>query len=91
MPLGWRQGHVGSDEHQAHQVLDDIGPRSAIVLVQSNDSETRQVVVAAAEAKALRFWDGPLTEFLAALDPGPPHDWVRTALGEPPRDTDTAS
>jgi len=86
-----RQGHVGSNEYQAHQILGETGPRSAIVLVRSSDSETRQAVLAAAEADARRSWDGSLTEFLAALDPGPPHDWVRTALGEPPRGTDAES
>ena len=28
------------------------------------------------------------TEFLADLDPGPKHDWVRAALGEPSRTND---
>jgi hypothetical protein len=30
-------------------------------------------------------WEGSRTEFLAELDPGTKHDWVRTALGEPSR------
>ena len=41
------------------------------------------MVAAAAADKAKASWDGPLTEFLAALDPGPAHDWVRKAIGEP--------
>ena len=85
------QGHVGSDEHLAHQIIGDAGPRSAMVLVRSNDSKTRQAVVAAAGAGAIHCWDGSFTDFLAELDPGPPHDWVRTALGEPPSGTDVES
>ena len=81
------QGHVGSDEHLAHQIISDAGPGSAIVLVRSSDPTTRPVVVDAAGADALRCWDGSLSDFLAELDSGPPHDWVRTALGEPPRGT----
>jgi len=41
------------------------------------------MVVAAAADNARDRWDGPLTEFLAALDPSPDHDWVRAAVGEP--------
>ena len=48
----------------------------------SKDSETRQAVAAAAAGSAKQSWDGPLTEFLAALDPGSAHDWVRAAVGE---------
>ncbi|MFI6983002.1 hypothetical protein ACIBSV_30955 [Embleya sp. NPDC050154] len=45
--------------------------------------DTRQTVAAAAADRARRRWDGTLTDFLAALDPGSAHDWVRAALGEP--------
>jgi hypothetical protein len=83
------QGHVGSDEQLAHQIISDAGLGSAIVLVRSGDPETRRAVVDAAGADARRCWDGSLSEGLSELDPGPPHDWVRTALGEPPRDTTT--
>ena len=82
------QGHVGSDEHLVHQIIDYAGPRSAIVLVRSNGQETRSAVVAAAGADAKRCWDGSLSDFLAELEPGPSHDWVRTALGEPPAQDD---
>jgi len=53
------------------------------VLVRCKHQQTRQMVAAAAADKAKASWDGPLTEFLAALDPGPAHDWVRKAIGEP--------
>jgi hypothetical protein len=77
-----RQGHAGSGEHQAHEILADAGPHAAIVLVRCQDQQTRQLVAAAAADSAKGSWDGSLTEFLAALDPGPGHDWVRAAVGE---------
>jgi hypothetical protein len=78
-----REGHVGSEEHQAHKILAEAGPHAAIALVRCKDQETRQMVAAAAADSARASWDGSLTEFLAALDPGSAHDWVRAALGEP--------
>jgi hypothetical protein len=39
------------------------------------------MVAAAAADNAKASWDGPLAEFLADLDPGRPHDWVRAAVG----------
>jgi len=47
--------------------------------VSQEGSQGRRSAAAADNAKA--SWDGPLTEFLAALDPGPAHDWVRQAVG----------
>ncbi|WP_405717793.1 hypothetical protein OG607_01700 [Streptomyces sp. NBC_01537] len=78
-----RQRHVGSDAHRAHEILAEAGPHAAIALVRCKDPDTRQTVVAAVADRARRSWDGSLTEFLAALDPGTAHDWVRAALGEP--------
>jgi len=78
-----REGHVGADEHQAHKILAEAGPDAAIALVRCKDRETRQMAAAAAADSASRSWDGSLTEFLADLDPGSTHDWVRAALGEP--------
>jgi hypothetical protein len=78
-----RKGHVGSDEHRAHEILAGAGPHAAIALVRCKDQETRQMVAAAAADSARYSWDGPLTEFLAGLDPGSAHDWVRAAVGEP--------
>ena len=77
-----REGHVGSQEHRAHEILAGAGPHAALVLVRCKDPETRQMVVAAAARHARDSWDGPLAEFLAALDPGSTHDWVRAAVGE---------
>ncbi len=78
------QRHVGADEHLAHQIISDAGPGSAIVLVRSTDPKTRQAVVTAAGADAIHCWDGSLSDFLAELDPGPSHDWVRDGLSEMP-------
>jgi hypothetical protein len=77
-----RKGHVGSDEHRAHEILADAGTHGALALVRCKDQETRQMVAAAAAHSAKGSWDGSLTEFLAALDPGSAHDWVRAAVGE---------
>ena len=79
-----RGGHVGSEEHRAHEILAGAGPNAALLLVRCKDPETHQMVAAAAADKAQDSWDGSLTEFLAALDPGSAHDWVRTAVGEHP-------
>ncbi len=53
------------------------------MLVRREDKDTRQSVAAAAADRAKGNWDGPLTEFLAGLDPGSDHDWVRAAVGKP--------
>jgi hypothetical protein len=78
-----RKGHAGSDEHQAHEILVQAGPHAALALVRCKDQGTRQMVATAAADSARDSWDGPRTEFLAALDPGSAHDWVRAAVGEP--------
>jgi hypothetical protein len=78
-----RKGHAGSDEHQAHEILAQAGPHAALALVRCKDQGTRQMVATAAADSARDSWDGPRTEFLAALDPGSAHDWVRAAVGEP--------
>jgi hypothetical protein len=77
-----RKSHVGSDEHAAHAMLARVGPDAALVLVSCDDQETRQAVVARAADSASESWDGSRAEFLAALDPGSQHDWVRAAVGE---------
>jgi hypothetical protein len=77
------KSHVGSDERAAHAILARVGPGAALLLVGCDDQETRQAVVAGAADRAVESWDGQRAEFLAALDPGSQHDWVRAALGEP--------
>ncbi|MGZ4517967.1 MAG: hypothetical protein ACXVXN_08615 [Mycobacteriaceae bacterium] len=78
------KGHVGGEEQQAHKILADAGPDAAIVLVRCENQETRQLVATTAAEQAQGSWEGSLKEFLAALDPGSAHDWVRAAVGEPP-------
>jgi hypothetical protein len=79
-----RQGHVGSDEQRAHELLAEAGPHAALALIRCKDDETRQEVAARASERAAGYtWAGPLTVFLSALEPGSKHDWVRAALGEP--------
>lgn len=77
-----RGGHVGSEEHRAHEILAGVGPHAALVLAPCKDPQTHQMVAAAAADNASDSWDGSLTEFLAALDPGSAHNWVRAAVGE---------
>jgi hypothetical protein len=78
-----RQSRVGSDEQPVHALLAQAGPDAALVLVCCDDQETRQAVIARAAERASQSWDGSRAEFVAALDPGTQHDWVRAALGEP--------
>ena len=77
------QSHVGSDEQRAHEILAQAGPDAAIVLVRCKAQETGKVVAAGAADKSSYSWDGSIPDFLAALDPGPKHDWVRDALDKP--------
>jgi hypothetical protein len=77
-----RQSHVGRDEHAAHALLAQVGPHAALVLVCCDDQELREAVVARAADRASESWDGSRAQFLADLDPGSQHDWVRAAVGE---------
>jgi hypothetical protein len=77
-----RSSHVGSEEQRAHEILAQAGPDAAILLVRRQDAETRQLVAAAAD-RASYSWDGSMADFLAGLEPGSEHDWVRTALDKP--------
>jgi hypothetical protein len=60
-----------------------VGPDAALVLVCCDDQETRQAVVARAADRASESWDGSRAQFLAGLDPGSQHDWLRAAVGQP--------
>ena len=77
------KSHVGSDEQRVHEFLAQVGPDAALVLVRCDDQETRLAVVARAAASASESWDGSRAEFLAVLNPGSQHDWLRAAVGEP--------
>ena len=60
-----------------------LGPGAAILLVRCKDRETRKMVAARVADHASYSWDGSMPDFLAGLDPGSKHDWVRAALDEP--------
>ncbi len=79
-----RGAHVGSDEQAVHAILAQAGPNAALMLVRCDDQETRQAVVTRATERARETWNGSRAQFLASLDPGSQHDWLRTAVGEPP-------
>jgi hypothetical protein len=78
-----RESHVGSDEQAVHALLARVGPDAALVLVSCDDQETRQAAVARAADRASESWDGSRAQFLAVLDPGSQHDWLRAAVEEP--------
>ena len=75
--------HVGSEEKAAHAILAQVGPNAALALVCCDDQETREAVVVQAADRATHSWDGSREQFLADLDPGTQHDWLRAAIGEP--------
>jgi hypothetical protein len=75
--------HVGSDDQRAHEIIAQAGPGAAIALARGQDPEMRRMVAAVAADRASHTWAGAMTQFLAALDPGPKHDYVRAALNEP--------
>ena len=77
-----RERHVGSDEHRAHAILAEAGPRAAVVLVRCRDQEMSPHVTKQASEHACYGWHGSRREFLAGVDPGSQYDWVRAALGE---------
>lgn len=78
-----RGSHVGSDEQRAHEIIAQAGPDASIALARCKDREIGRTVAAGAAEHAKYCWDGSMTDFLAGLDPGPEHDWVRAALDEP--------
>ena len=72
-----RESHVGADEQAVHALLAQAGPDAALVLVCCDDQATRQEVVAQAADRSSESWDGSRAQFLAGLDPGSQHDWLR--------------
>ena len=78
-----RESHVGSDEQRVHEIIAEAGPKAAIALIRCKDPEMGQAVAARAADRACHSWHGSLAQFLAGLDPGSKHDWVRSALDEP--------
>ena len=76
-----RKSHVASDD-RVHALLALGGAKGTIAMVVCKDRKTRQLVTEHASDRAGASWDGSRSEFLAALDPGSKHDWVRSTLGE---------
>jgi hypothetical protein len=75
-----RDSHVGSDEQAVHGILARVGPNAALALVCCDDQKMRQAIVTRAADRASESWDGSRAQFLAGLDPGSQHDWLRAAL-----------
>ncbi len=69
--VGERKGHVGSEEHRAHEILADAGPHAAGVLVRCKDQQTRQIVVVAAAAMRKPAGMARSQSFLPAMIPVP--------------------
>jgi hypothetical protein len=82
-----RESHVGSDDQRAHEIIAEAGPTAAIALVRVKDAEMGQAVAVRAADRGRYSWHGSLAQFLAGLDPGSKHDWVRSALDEPSSET----
>jgi len=76
-----RESHVGADEQRGHEILAEAGPNAAIALICCHGEETQTVAARAAE-RGRRSWHGSRERFLAGLDPGSQHDWVRAALAD---------
>jgi hypothetical protein len=76
-----RDWHVGSGEQAVHALLARVGPDAALLLVSCDDPGLRQAIAARATDRASDGWDGSRAQFLAGLDPGSQHDWLRAAIG----------
>ena len=63
-----RGGHVGSEEHRAHEILAGAGPHAALELVRCKDPQTHQMVAAAAADKD--SWMARSQSFSLSLTPG---------------------
>lgn len=78
-----RESHVGAEERHGHEILAEAGSDAAIALVRCKDPEMGHAAALRAADRGRYSWHGSLLEFLAGLDPGSEHDWVRAALDEP--------
>lgn len=79
-----RQSHVKEAGQRLTELLDQVGRRSAALLIVCQDEETGQAVAARAADRGSQSWHSSRAEFLAALDRlGDNYDWVRPALAEP--------
>jgi len=79
-----RQSHVGPEDEGLAELLDQLGPRAACVVLVCTDERTGQEVAARASERASDSAHYSRTEFLALLDQqGNNYDWIRSAVAEP--------
>lgn len=79
-----RQSHVRQPGQRLTELLDQVGQRSAALLILCQDEETGQAVAARAADRGSQSSHLTRAEFLAALDRlGDNYDWIRPALAEP--------
>ena len=79
-----RQSHIQQPGQRLTELLDQVGQRSAALLIVCQDDETGQAVAARAADRGSQSWHLSRAEFLAALDRlGDNYDWIRPALAEP--------
>ena len=78
-----REGHVGSDETRAHEILSEAGPNAGLLLIRCPNQLVLEKVTGHVAERAVDKWQGTRKEFLDDVDPGSQYDWVRKAVGEP--------
>lgn len=79
-----RQSHVQQPGQRLTELLDQVGERSAALLILCHDEETGQAVAARAAERGSQSCHWPQAKFLAALDRlGDNYDWIRPVLAEP--------
>ena len=73
-----RQSHVRQADQRLTEIFDQVGRRSAVLLIVCKHEQTGQTVAARADERGTQSWHAPRAEFLAALDRlGNSYDWVR--------------
>ena len=85
-----RQSHVRQADQRLTEMFDQVGERSAVLLMICNDEQTGQAVASRAAERGTQSWHGSRKEFLAALNRlGDSYDWVRPLVAQsvtrPPR------
>ena len=79
-----RQSRVQQPGQRLTELLDQVGERSAALLIVCRDEQTAEAVAARAAERASHSYHSSRAEFLAALDRlGDNYEWVRPALAEP--------
>jgi hypothetical protein len=79
-----RQTHVRQANQRFTEILDEVGRRSAVLLVLCMDEQTGQLVAATAAERGSQSWHVSRAEFLTALDRmGDNYDWIRPVVAQP--------